>query len=101
MRFKVGDCVAWRSQAGGIWKCKIGIVVARVEPLQDPSDALREALGYEGSNPRKDLRFRVEGMLRVMESYLIQATPEGKRRARLYWPRTSALRSCSCIDGTC
>lgn len=77
-KFKVGDRVTWRSQAGGVAKTKVGTVAYVVPPrrrLRDEVLMLRELpKGYYGST-------------RGHESYLVRI---GKR-TRLNWPVVSRL----------
>jgi hypothetical protein len=60
--FKLGDTVTWRSQAGGNWKTKTGVIV-EVRPD-----------GYK---------------LRRGESYVVRVKG---RHGGLYWPRVAQLR---------
>lgn len=77
MKLTIGSKVRWNSQAGGVWKVKIGTVVGIVPPEKDPRGfvptgfIVKEA-GWGG---------------RDHESYLIQV---GRRR-RLMWPLVKNL----------
>lgn len=81
---KLGDEVAWCSQAAGVWKWKSGTVVAVVPPLTSPSvmyDLLKEVGGemmFDG------------GPGRAHESYIVKVIA-GPRKL-LYWPVVSQLQ---------
>jgi len=77
--FKVGDQVAWTSQAGGHEKTKTGTVRVVVPAVEFPT--IRTPYGfslYTDSNHARD-----------HESYLVQM---GNRK-RLYWPLVKHLKS--------
>lgn len=84
--FQVGDAVEWTSQAGGVQTTKQGTVIhivpAHHAPYRWPSEILNtySTAATDGARDRSH------------ESYLVAVpgkTP--RRRARLYWPRVSAL----------
>lgn len=69
-RIDIGAVVRWRSQSGGVWKEKAGVVIRVV------ADGVRPAI------PRC-------GAARDHESFLVEVR-DGKRK-RVYWPRVGAL----------
>jgi hypothetical protein len=69
-RIDIGARVRWRSQSGGVWKEKVGVVIRVV------ADGVRPAL--KGCGAARD-----------HESFLVEVR-EGKRK-RTYWPRVMAL----------
>ena len=75
-KFRLGDKVQWRSQAGGYTVDKVGVVVAIVPAGADPWECLPP--GTSGDF----------GFSRDHESYLVM---RGKR-PKLYWPRVTALK---------
>lgn len=73
-QFKVGDKVAWTSQAGGYTKTKRGKVVHVVPAHVMPPHALTP---------------KGAGMARDHQSYIVEVTRP--RSATLYWPRAAVL----------
>lgn len=73
-----GTKVKWGSQAGGMWKEKVGEVVAVVPAGGDPNAALEQS-----NLPR---RLKNPGMRRDHESYVVRAN------GKLYWPVVSKLK---------
>jgi hypothetical protein len=86
--FRVGDSVSWRSQAGGYWKEKVGVVVFVVPAGVPPHHVLRSSDDFHGD-------FALGG--RDHETYLVQI---GKSK-NLYWPRVSALNPCFPAQPVC
>ena len=82
LKFKVGDYVVWSSQAGGVWKHKIGRVAQVVEAMGMPNRAKFISL----------YRKNGVGLPRKEESYVVQLIENGKLKNRFYWPRVSALK---------
>jgi len=78
IKFKLGDCVKWKSQAQGYTKEKIGRVVQVVKAGFYP---------YRDSFPQLYRRYGV-GLCRDYESYVVMVghTP--------YWPRVKHLQPC-------
>ena len=89
--FKVGDVVRWRSQAGGCWLTKRGVVV-EVVPAggEDPRFGMNLRLTkierIFGIRPMKTHTFG-GGMARKHVSYIVLNLDN----QQLYWPRVSAL----------
>ena len=84
-KFRKGNRVAWRSQAGGYVVTKIGTVVQVVTPGYTPS-LLTLPLRLIDSRVMYDLNSRG----RPHRSYLVAVEVKG-RRPRLYWPRAGHL----------
>ena len=78
-RRKLGEMVRWRSQSAGVWKEKVGPVVAIIDGGMPVNEALERA-GIRG-------RIGNPGLSRRGESYVVRAS------GRLYWPRVDALES--------
>ena len=74
---KIGDQVSWKSQAGGSWKVKTGVIVS-VVPLGTDAHQVAIPPGTRLDGP---------GMCRDHESYLVRV---GKKTT-LYWPRVAGL----------
>ena len=74
--FKVGDKVAWTSQAAGVARTKIGEIV-EVVPAHHRPQAKMKGLG----------------MPRDHESYVVRAVAmrNSNRSSKLYWPRANKL----------
>lgn len=76
MTFQIGDKVKWTSSSCGSTKTKRGEIVEVLPPGRAP--------GTASAN-------RYPGMPRDHESYLVRAVADGRRGARVYWPRVAAL----------
>lgn len=83
-KFQLGQEVTWSSQAQGVVKTKVGVVVEVIPAGEHPDRERFEPL-YRGSGV---------GSSRNHESYVVEAfDPTGKSSVRkVYWPRTAALR---------
>lgn len=79
--FKVGDRVAWSSQAQGHIKTKIGVIETAVPPGKSVYD-FTEELKWSG-RPRPE------------ESYLVRVPGKtSKAKGKLYWPHVKSLTHC-------
>lgn len=83
LKLKVGDPVHWRSQAGGNWKAKAGVVVKVVPAFTPP--------GFSSKKFLNDVLHDGGGSYRNHESYIVAVTVTKKRR-HIYWPVVSQLR---------
>jgi hypothetical protein len=85
--FKIGDKLAWTSQAAGTPLEKVGTVVAVIPPnLNPPVKAVSYRYGAS------EVAFGW-GASRKQESYLVLVSyPGTKRVPKLYWPRVQGLR---------
>ncbi|GAB6036186.1 hypothetical protein JCM15519_07450 [Fundidesulfovibrio butyratiphilus] len=90
--FRLGDNVTWTSSAQGSWTWKTGTVVYVLAPNEDPWKVipkLRSQLYLEGK--RDDFKCQFDGRFgRPAESYFV-LVGDGKRQAKLYWPRLNRL----------
>jgi hypothetical protein len=68
-KFSRGEEVRWRSQAGGSWKQKQGLVIQVIDAGSRPSPHVLKGCGWQ----------------RDHESYIVRV--DGKN----YWPRVTAL----------
>lgn len=92
-QFSVGDHVKWRSQASGVWREKHGEVVYAVRMgCKRPSNSYLEGR-FDAETSNLDGAYS-----RDHESYIIKVQgipkknkPDQMTRARLYFPRVSAL----------
>jgi hypothetical protein len=85
-RFKVGDKVAWTSQAKGVKTEKHGEIVAVVPACWSINGIHREIVKATGASSTWG-----GGMPRDHESYLVLVRQGGARKPKLYHPRVSAL----------
>lgn len=80
--FKLGNKVTWRSQAGGSWKTKTGVVTVVVPP----NVSFQNACHKVGLTHKLSKRKNAYGLSRNHESYGVLV---GKK---LYWPLVSKLQ---------
>ena len=73
---KMGSVVKWKSQAGGIWKTKRGVISEVVEAGTMP----------ESFEPRGR-----SGITRKGVSYVVSVPAKQANKFNKYWPLTSAL----------
>jgi hypothetical protein len=73
--FKIGDRVAWSSQAHGTWQKKVGVVERVCPPHHSPTDIIPNCGGW-----------------REHESYVIRVGARAGVKGKLYWPIASKLR---------
>lgn len=89
-KYRVGSRVKWSSSAGGITTAKRGVVVSVIPGgRQSGKLARQEVAARKGTHKSKF----GNGSARDHESYLVSVKGDGNRQPRLYWPRTSTLKS--------
>lgn len=92
--FKIGEQVAWSSQAGGFTATKIGEVVGIVPPNTYISAANMRGVVFSDTADAT-LTKRFDGGKRDHESYIVKLRPglSEKSSPVLYWPRVKGLRA--------
>lgn len=96
MKFRVGDQVAWKSQAGGYAKEKYGTVIVLVPAQNSPLKKMLSSFIPRGwRNARGDLQGsrRFDGWQRNTPCYIV-AVPSnsGRGKGTLYCPNVKHLR---------
>lgn len=90
-QYQIGETVEWSSSAAGTTKQKRGVIVAVV-----PADYIKMTVLLLGADYASRYSIQFDGhtcLYRFKESYLVAVpTKSGRGKAKLYWPRTSALR---------
>lgn len=88
-KIELGSEVTWSSSTNGTTKQKRGVVVA-VVPANKWRVYLKDLITDSLQN------YAINGLdcmlYRKQESYIIAVPATGRGKAKLYWPRTSALR---------
>ena len=84
-KFKVGEEVAWDSQAGGYSSLKLGEVIEVVPPGTDPP-------GIKGAGMRRDHESY------VIKARVIDGSDAQRKRTKKYWPRVPGLRLATTWD---
>lgn len=88
IRLHVNDTARWESQASGVWKIKLGKVIAIVPKDHSPKDV------FLGLSDHDKYSYRYKGAKnRNHDSYLVAVEPDkGRAKPRVYWPLNRNLR---------
>lgn len=87
---KVGEQVEWTSQARGVKKTKVGVLLAVVPANTDLATVVAKKVN-EKKFDTSPIRNTIEkGVTRFEKTYLV-AVDTGSKRKKVYWPRFKDL----------